>query len=650
MRIHTTVSMVFIILKLLISESLASEIAKKTMLCIDKKDWQECETIAKGSNDKALVKIALYQKLLDTKYKKNNFAEVIKFIHDNPHWPRLDRLARAAEKYLNYDTDPKLVVEWFSKNQPITGKGYKFYALASSKLKQDPLKLTKIIKDGWIYGEFTPEEEKQYLSCFKKIINENDHVQKIDEYLWSSDTISAKKYMHYVSSGYKQNFNAQIALINKSPASEKLFQKIPEKYYTSALLFNYLNSKKNELPDNKSITLLKKVRGTNLHLDRWCKLQNHYARGLLEKKDFALSYEISLIPFAVSKGELREAQFFSGWVALRFLHKPSIALKHFNEFMKVVEQPFSKSKGQYWLGRTYEELGDIKAADKYYNLASKYSHTFYGQLAHMELKQHKIILPNKPEIDSNRLKNIKENEVVRAIEYLALYGRQDIAALYAKDTIKRAENSTKILLVSDIIAKNCNTYHTADVAWVANLLYVPIIDYTHPTPHREAVKSSSTEDALTYGVMKQESVFDTQTMNPKAFGVMQMTKETALDSSGSLKIDCDMEKLMRDPEYNIKLGNHRLDMLLKRFNNSYLLAAIGYNAGYKRTKTWIERFGDPREFTNFRQTVDWIELLPYTETRNYAQRVLENIQVYRCIINNNNNLQLKKDLLQTQAM
>lgn len=639
-------SMIFIVLKLLISESPASEIAKKTMLCIDKKAWQDCETIAKSSNDKALVKIALYQKLLDTKYKNNNFAEVIKFIHNNPHWPRLDRLARVAEKYLNYDTDPRLIVDWFSKNQPLTSKGYKFYAIASSKLEKDPLKLIKIIKDGWVYGDFTPQEEKRYLSSFKKIINTEDHIQKIDEYLWSSDIANAKRYMHFVSSGYKQNFKTQMAIINKSPGIEELFKGVSEKYYTSGLLFNYLNSKRSQLPDEYSITLFQKVRGTKLHLDRWCKLQTNYARGLLEKKDFAGSYEVSLLPFAVSKGEIREAQFFSGWIALRFLQKPSIALKHFKEYMKVAEKPFNKSKGEYWLARTYEKLGDMKTADKYYNSASKYSHTFYGQVAHIELKKYQIILPSKPKIDSNHLESIKESEVIRAIEYLAKYGRQDIAALYAKDTITKAENSTKIVFVADIIAKNCNTYHAADVAWVANSFYVPIINYTHPTPYREAVQASATEEALTYGVMKQESVFDTQTINPKAFGIMQITKETATDSAKSLKLDCNIEKLIRDPRYNIKLGNHRLDMLLKKFNNSYLLATVAYNGGYKRTKTWIERFGDPRQFTNLRQTIDWIELMPFPETRNYVHRVLENIQVYRCIIDNNNNLKLKKDLLQ----
>ena len=646
MRIHIRMSMIFIVLNLLTSESLASYIVKKTMLCIDKKAWHDCETIAKGSNDKALVKIALYQKLLDTKYKNNNFAEVIKFIRTNPHWPRLDRLAKVAEKYLNHDTDPKLIVEWFSKNQPLTSQGYKFYAIASSKLEKDPLKLTKIIKNGWIYGDFTSKEEKQYLSSFKKIINAEDHVKKIDEYLWSSNTASAKKYMRFVSSGYKQNFNTQIAIINKLPGTEELFKGVSEKYYTPALLFNYLNSKRHQVPDERSITLFKKVRGTNVHLDRWCKLQTNYARGLLEKKDFVGSYEVSLLPFAVSKGEVREAEFFSGWVALRFLQKPSIALEHFKEYMKVVEKPFNKSKGQYWLARTYEKLGNMKTANKYYNLASKYPHTFYGQVAHIELKKYQITLPSKPTIDSNHLESIKENEVIRAIEYLAQYGRQDIAALYAKDTITKAENSTKIVLVADIIAKNCNTHHAADVAWVANAFYVPIISYTHPTPYRKAVQSSATEEALTYGVMKQESVFNTQTINPKAFGVMQLTKETATDVDESLKSNHNIEKLIQDTGYNIQLGNRRLDMLLKRFNNSYLLATVAYNSGYKRTTSWIDRFGDPRQFTSLRQTIDWIELIPFSETRNYVHRILENIQVYRCIINSNNNLKLKTDLLQ----
>lgn len=655
MRIFTILSIILINFQLLLTDSLAAvsnkEIVKQVSLkqelslCLMKKTWAECEKLAYTSKDPVLIKIVLSQKFLDCNYKNNNFAEIIKFIHHNPSWPQVNQLKIIAEKYLNCDTNPSLIVEWFNKHPPTTGLGYKFYALASKSLIKDKEKLRRIIKDGWIYGTFTPSEEQQYLSDFTRILLEEDHVKKIDEYLWGGNIEQAKKYLPYVSKGYQQNFIAQIAIMNNSLDKEQLFCQVLEKYYTNGLLFRYLASKKKEVPTKRSITLFKKVTPDKIHSPQWGSLQSYYAREFIDQKDFVNSYKIISLPIVTHEEGKREAAWFSGWLALSFLKKAELAIGHFQEFMKVVKKPLSVSRGHYWLARGYEAKGDINKARQFYKEAAQYSYSFYGQLASIELKQNKIILP-KIILPKKPIISTKTNEVIEAIKYLVQYNQPNLGIIYAKEAIEKSCNPLEIAVITEIISSHCSIFHKVDVAKTACQYHTFIKNYAFPTPHMSVVKNSPIEIALVYSIIRQESVFNQYAVSTaKARGLMQLIEKTACDTAKSIGQKCVISKLTLDPTYNIQLGSNYLKEVLKKFDNSYLLAIISYNAGPHNVSKWIELFGDPRNLTTLREIVDWIELIPYSETRNYAQRVLENLQVYRTILSNNTNLKLKLDLL-----
>ncbi len=641
MRISKILSIIFISFKLLASETLASEAIKEVFLCLDKKEWQDCESLAAAQGDTVLTKIVLSQKFLDYNYKNNSFEEVIKFIQSNPHWPQVNQLKIIAEKYLDYDTKPSLIVEWFKQHRPATGAGYKFYALASSALIRDTNKIAKIIKEGWAYGTFSYIEESEYLNSFKHILVGKDYVNKIDADLWLGNIENAKKYMHHVKEGYKQNFLAQIAIINKLPASNKLFHKVPKEYYTDGLLFRYLEGKKKEPPTSQDIELFRKVRPNKRRSVEWCRLQSYYAREFIDNKDFLNSYKIISLPIALHEEGKREAEWFSGWLALSFLKKPDLALGHFQEFMKMAKKPLSLSRGQYWLARSYEAQGDKNQAKQFYNQAAKYSYSFYGQLANIELKKNIIILPKHPKSGKNN-----NNEVVKAIKYLITYNQPNLGLIYAKEAIEKSLKPLEIALITDIISANCSTYHRVEVAKTACQFHTFIKNHAFPTPHMSLVKKSPVETALIYSIIRQESAFNQYAVSTaKARGLMQLIEQTACDTAKAISHKCEINKLTLDPAYNIKLGSNYLKEVLQQFDNSYLLAIISYNAGPRNVNKWIDLFGDPRNLKSLRQIIDWIELIPYSETRNYAQRVLENLQVYRAILSNNTNLKLKADLL-----
>lgn len=623
---------------------MAADSTKEIFTCLNNKTWPECDALARSSRNPVLTKIITSQKFLDSNYSNNRFEDAVKFIQTNPHWPQTSKLKITAEKYLNNNTNHSVIVNWFNKHQPSTGQGYKFYALASGALTKDYKKIAHIIKNGWIYGDFTSDEENKYLSKFKSILSEEDHIKKVDEYLWKGDITSAKKYIRYVNNNhYKQNFTTQIAIINKSNNSDSLFKQVPAKYYTQGLLYNYLNSKKKEIPTNSSIELFKKVKADKLHSPEWYKLQSYYAREFIDQKDFAASYKIISIPITTHHEGIRETQWFSGWLALRFLNKSDLALKHFHEFMKIAKKPMSISRGLYWLARTYGAKNDKNQENQYYHKAAEYSYSFYGQLANIELKKNQIILPTNRIVNKH---NGDNNEVIRAIKYLIKYDKPDLGLLYAKEAIEKSSKPLEIALITEIISDNCSTYHKVEAAKTACQQHTFIKEHAFPTPHIIAAKNTPVETALVYSIIRQESVFNQYAVSTaKAKGLMQLTDGTACDTAKSISHKCEIKKLTSDPQYNIKLGGQHLKELLEKFNNSYILTIASYNAGSHRASNWIERFGDPRHLKSLQHVVDWIELIPYSETRNYVQRVLENLQVYRAILNKNNTLKLKNDLL-----
>jgi len=645
MRISTILSMFLIIIHLLISQSTLADTVQDTFICLDKKDWQDCNKIATRSGNKVLINIILSQQLLDSNYKKNTFATAVKFIQENPHWPQNDKIIKLSEKYLSYDTDPATIVNWFNKNEPMTGNGYKFYAISSGRLQKNSQKLVKIIKNGWIYGTFTLEEESKYLRNFKDLLNEEDYIKKIDENLWGGDVANATKYMQYISKGYQDNFTAQIAIIKKSLSSDELFQSVEEKYYTSGLLFRYLDSKKKEVPNDQSIYLFKKVKMDKMHSNSWYKLQSYYAREFIDQKDFASSYAIISIPLASHNSDVGEAQWLSGWLALRFLHEPDTAIAHFHKFAKLAKKPISVSRGQYWLGRAYEAKGNQEQADIFYNNAAKYPYSFYGQLANVDLKKHRLILPKRPAYHKH---TTEHDNIIKAIKYLAKYNKSHLALSYAKSLIASSLNPSEIALITDIISSNGNIHYMVEIAKTACQHNVCIDNYAFPTPYNKEINNTIIESALAYSIIRQESVFNQYAVSTaNAMGLMQLIESTACSTAKSIKLQCQVKKLTTDPKYNIILGSNHLKQLLEKYNGSYLLSIIAYNAGSHKVTRWIDLFGDPRNLKNLRQTVDWIELIPYSETRNYAQRVLENIQVYKTILNKNSPLRLKQYLEHT---
>ncbi len=626
---------------------------------IKEKKWQEAINLANKNTDPILKKIILSQQFLDKDYDGNNFEKITKFLQQNPHWPQNYLLKLRAESYLSADTDKKLILNWFSKNTPSTCKGYKYRALASASLMeksdssnsltQKSDKLKKIIKSGWHKGCFSVEEQKLYHKKFSSYLTEDDHIRKIDNHLWNNEITAARNSLYLVSNDYKRSFKAQIALIKNSKNAKKLFKKVLIKNYTAGLIYRYLNFCKKNLPSgSKIVSVINSIKIDQEYANKFWKVQNYLAREFIEKKKYRDAYKVINSSFTNNPGNKSESEYLSGWLALRFLNKPKLALKHFRNFNRIVKTPISKSRGIYWLARAHEAEKNTKKAMKLYKIAaSEYSHTFYGQVSLTRLGEKNIQLPNS--VDLNKYKKsaaefIKNNDILKATKIVSQYGSSTLAQTYINSTINRAKSDSDILNIAYNINELGNIHHTAWVAKSAIQKNLFLKDHAYPAPYQ--MTDLPIEEALVYSIIRQESVFDPYAVSSaKAHGLMQVIKDTACDIAKKISKNCDVLKLTNDHNYNIAIGSNYLKQMIDQYNDSYILGIAAYNAGPHRVDKWLKIYGDPRKMKNIKNILDWIELIPYYETRNYVQRVLENLQIYRTITGKNNKFNLISDLI-----
>ena len=648
MNIRTLLSIIiFITSSSIFSSSMAfGDYIDDAMRYADRKDWLKALIAAKSHHDPVLRKTILSRQFLDPNDKAATFEQIISFARMNPHWPRVNQIKENAELHLNASTPKNVIVKWFSKNRPKTANGYKFYAMSARGKVEDPATLTKIIKDGWIYGNFNSEEARQFRSQNKLILTSDDHIKKIDALLWNNQRTNARQLVSTLGAKEKAYFDAFIAVIDHSPNSNSAFRALPKKsQHNSGILYHYLSQFKKDdiIPENVAAMILDASEDT-IHASEWWKMQNLFAKNMIQQKKYSLAYKIVSTHNGQCPKDISDAEWLAGWIALHYLHNPKEAYNHFHKMRNTVQLSISIAKASYWMGLAATAMKDQALAHKWYTEAASYNFTFSGQMAMLELKKETINLPaHPPKISPSDKKSYQKNELARATNMFIKHGRNDLALTYAQAAIAAAQNSGEVALIVDAI-KNCkNRHYTTEIAKSAAQRGYIMTNSNYPAPYKF---QAAIEPALTYSIILRESVFDQFAIShANAHGLMQVLPSTACKVAQQMKAKCNTSKLTRDPAYNISLGNKYLKDLIERYNGSYILAIAAYNAGPHVIDRWIVTNGDPRKLKNPRQVMYWIEAIPYWETREYVQRVLENVQVYRKVLGSGNNMGLKKDLL-----
>ena len=612
-------------------------LAKKSIQAFEKGQWSSALSLSKKAKDKSIYNFIQWRHLL-TKGNQASFYDYQLFINRNENYPRIGRIKYLAEHKLSTEKiSPKKIINWFGPTEPLSGFGK--LILGESLIESGNLdKGIKLIKDGWITAELSRSDMKFFRKKYKKYLNSNDYIKRADYLAWENKYWDLKRMLRYLPKDHQLLYTARQILMSKSYGVDQAIKNVPDKLKNDAgLNYDRLKWRRKRGRIDSSLEILLKIKNDKDYLvrpDKWWKERAIIARSLIYKKKYELAYKISSEHSLDKSPEYAEAEWLSGWIALSFLNDPILAIDHFNNFYQNVGYPISLSRGAFWLGRSFEKIGDKDKSLIWYEEATKYLTTFYGQLSHLKIYP-EVNFELKPQmkVDEKYKKYFYDKELVKIVYLLDELDKDK----YAKHILRHLANDN-IDSGSEILAAELSTnisrYDFAiQLSKIASYQKRFHNDFNYPiisTP-KYVNNRKIPETAFILSLIRQESEFDmTANSHAGAKGLMQLMPYTAKLVSKQAKLPYSKSRLTSDPEYNINLVSHYIAGLILEYEGAYPFAIAAYNAGPKRVKYWKKINKDPQKKQI--DYVDWIELIKFKETRNYVQRVLENYNVYRYIL------------------
>ena len=567
------------------------------------------------------------------------FSTYEAFIRNNFDFPRIGRLQYLAEQkiYLK-NSSPKNIIKWFEKYPPVSGTGKLKLGEAYFELK-DINSAKQLIKDGWVNADLSKSSLRFYRKKFKSILDGEDHIKRADYLAWNKKYWDLKRMLVYLPSDFKALYNARQILMSNSYGVDNVIAKVPDRFKKDiGLEYDRLKWRNRRGRLESSLQILydnsNKSEEDLVRADLWWKQRESIVRSLIYKKRYKTAYKVASEHSLSSGPEFAEAEWLAGWIAHSFLKSQEYAINHFLNFYDNVSYPISLGRGAYWLGKSYQETGNKKKAEEYFKQGSKFLTTYYGQLCFKEINYGgEFTLSEDATYSTDYEKEFLKNKLVRIIKILKELNHTK----YSKDVLKHLA-SLDIDKGSEVLAAKLATeierYDFAiQISKKASYEKRFYLKYNYPiisTP-REINNKPMPPSEMIHAIIRQESEFDSKANSyAGARGMMQLMKYTAKIVAKQAKLPYSISGLTDDPIYNIKLGSYYFNGLLSDYNGVYPFAIAAYNAGPNRVKTWRRVNGDPTK--NQLSYIDWIELIRFKETRNYVQRVLENVNVYKFMI------------------
>jgi soluble lytic murein transglycosylase len=573
------------------------------------------------------------------------------FIAANPSWPSIGFLRRRAEAALWQErADAATVRAFFGKsNAPLSAKGH--FALARALLAQgDRAGAQAQVREAWHDDAFSRELEDQALEAFQGLLTAADHKARMDMRLYAEDGEAAARSATRAGGAAPAIAKARTAVIKKAAGAKAALDAVPE---SARRDLGYLFSQIQWLRRGDKIAeagalLLTVPREPDqiIDTDQWWIERRLVARKLLDIGDAKTAYRVARDAAPPGKENYRvEHQFTAGWIALRFLDDPATAQSHFVRMAEGVTHPIAVARAGYWQGRAAEALGRRDEARGHFERAAQHPTAYYGQLARARIGHKDIVLSAPPELSAERRAAIARLEAVRAVELLYAVGERDLVVPVVADLGDRSPDAAALAAMGEIAARNQDARAMLLLGKAALGRGLALEHYAFPIigmPDYRAI-GPKVEQSIVYAIARQESTFNQRTISSaKAMGLMQVTPAAGRHVAKKFGAPYDEKRLLSDPSYNVQLGAAELGELIDDYRGSYIMAFAGYNAGRGRVRDWIARYGDPRDPAV--DPIDWVERIPFAETRNYVQRVLENVQVYRARFGGGLRLLIEADL------
>lgn len=563
--------------------------------------------------------------------------EASEFLESHKGWPSSRTIRFNIERgILRGHANRNFANAYFAANPPTSGNGYvALGALAQEAGNAEVAR--KWFRKAWRESTLDTKTERQILSLCGNCIGPAEEKARLDAMIYKGKYRTASRAASRLGKSQEKLVKARITALKGSRNTAKAISALPSSLRGDLGLthsrIRYLR-RKDAHGDARKLLLgapsdhAKLISPASWWTER--RLLARHALGAGKPKD---AYRMAAAHGYSAGNNFAEGEFLAGWIALRYLNDAKTARRHFEALRAGVTRAPSITRAEYWLGRVKEKLGDDAGARAHFQTAASVSRNFYGQLAREHLGGTLLLmdLPAEARASEKDRKSFAERHMVQAARMLGAAGHTDLAALFVSALSYDIREPGEYALLARL-AEGLSLPHVAvRVGKVAVSRDVALNGAAYPLDNFPAPKKSAVETALIGGIARQESEFNWRAnSHAGAKGLMQIMPGTAKDISRNHGFPLSLPRLVEDPAYNAAMGTAYLGELIDRFDGSYVLAIAGYNAGPGRVREWIGHYGDPR--TSAIEPLDWIESIPFNETRAYVQRVLENVQIYRARI------------------
>jgi soluble lytic murein transglycosylase len=591
---------------------------------------------AHQSGDRAAEKLVEWVNVTEN-WKSVGYARVMAFIADNPGWPNMALIHRRAEWLLFLGNPaPQQVLEHFASREPVSHEGR--IALARALQATGATKRAAgLVAEVWSEPQLSTELERTIRSEFRQVLDRRVLEQRVWRMIHAQRVSPAYLAAKEISSDHAAAAQAAADLIREEKSGLERYKKLPASLRGErAMLYALARYYRRTGNYDAARDILLKAPSNHAELidpEAWWVERRIVVRqsiGPKNKKHWPAAYKLAAAHGYSSGPHHSEGEFLAGWIALRMLHDPKTALKHFSTIADNADNRTEASRGHYWTGRAWLALGERAKAEAALAAAAKSPTLYYGQLAREALGLGRKAVPIAEGLPSAALRaQVANDEMMRAFLLLADAGATSHLYQFLGSLAGRFATADEAAAAAALVDAKGGTFLSLRFAKSAGARGVDIDDWSYPRYALPSWKHRGhpVELPIVLGLTRQESEFNPVAgSHAGARGLMQLMPGTAKMIARQHKVPYDERKLTGDPAYNVLLGAAHLGDLINNYSGSYILSLVAYNAGPRRVNEWIDMYGDPRGQVD---PIDWVEAVPFTETRKYIQQVMQNVHVYR---------------------
>lgn len=600
-------------------------------------DFQTAGQLAQRSGDAAAIKLIELLYLKD-KGEKAGYARIMDFLERAPKWPLAETMLKNAEHSLFISPQPaQLVLDHFATRKPMTSEGK--FALARAKFQAGDDKGGRaLLRQTWLLTDFENTVEQQVMREFDSKLSIDNHKARMWRLVFAQSPNAAIRTAKRIGGAYPQAADAARFLLGGAAGAEKKLAALPASLrdsaamkYAAARYYRRLEKFGKARTILAGISTDASASGDAEALWTERRIIARRSVGPRLKSHWNAAYTIAKNHGLQSGASAVEAEFLAGWIALRYKGDAALALQHFNKLQGIAPTRTEKSRAAYWIGRAYMAQRNSGAARKAFESAAANSTVYYGQLAreHIGLGKEAETI-TAPKVSDGGLARVGGDEVVRAFRLVQRSGDKNTLNLFLWALSSRFTSASDMNAVASIVNDAGGLNMSLRFAKAASQRGVDIDSWSYPLRGLPGWKpiGKAIERPLVFALSRQESEFNAKAGSTAgAQGLMQLMPGTARLIAKQYGMAFAVSKLTSDPEYNVRLGAAHLADLVADYRGSYILTLVAYNAGPRRVQEWIADYGDPRSAEV--DPIDWVESIPFQETRQYVQKVLQNVHIYR---------------------